>query len=40
MECGCNYKLVIFKLTSRRDILSIPYEIPIKWMPQDLVMIS
>ena len=32
---GCNLKLVIFKLTSRVDILSISREIALMWMPQD-----
>ena len=33
---GCNLKLVIFKLKSRTDILSISCEIALRWMPQDL----
>ena len=32
---GCNLKLVIFKLTSRVDILSFSCEIALRWMPQD-----
>ena len=32
---GCNLKLIIFKLTSRVDILSISCEIALSWMPQD-----
>ena len=31
-RCGCNLELVIFKLISRRDILSISCEISIMWM--------
>ena len=31
-RCGCNLELVIFKLISRRDILSISCEINIMWM--------
>ena len=34
-RCGCNLKLVIFKLTSRLDILSISCEIALRWMPKD-----
>ena len=34
-RCGCNLKLVIFKHTSRVDILSISCEIALRWMPQD-----
>ena len=35
---GCNLKLtlVIFKLISRIDILSLSCEIALRWMPQDL----
>ena len=33
---GCNLKLVIFKLISEIDILSISCEIILMWMPQDL----
>ena len=32
---GCNLKLVIFKLMSRVDILSISCKIAFRWMPQD-----
>ena len=32
-RCRCNLKLVIF--TSRVDILSISYEIALRWMPQN-----
>ena len=32
---GCNLELVIFKLTSRVDMLSISCEIALSWMPQD-----
>ena len=35
-SCGCNLKLVIFKFISRIRILSIFYEISLRWMPQDL----
>ena len=35
-RCGCNLKLVIFKLTSRVYILNISCEIALRWMPQDL----
>ena len=35
-RCGCNMKLIIFKLISRIAILSICYEIAFMWMPQDL----
>ena len=34
-RCGCNVKLVIFKLTSRVHILSIWCEIALRWMPLD-----
>ena len=33
---GYNLILVIFKLTSRVDVLSISDEIAVRWMPQDL----
>ena len=36
-RCGCNLKLVIFKLTARVDILSISCEIALRWMPQDFI---
>ena len=36
-RCGCNLKLVIFKLTSRVDILSISCEIALRWMTQDFI---
>ena len=35
--CCYNLKLVIFKLISRIDILSIYCEFALKWMPQDLI---
>ena len=35
-RCGCNVKLVIFKLIPRIDALSISCEIALMWMPQDL----
>ena len=35
-RCRCNLKLVIFKLMSRVDILSISCEIALRWMPQDI----
>ena len=34
-RCGWNLNLVIFKLTSRVDTLSISGEIALRWMPQD-----
>ena len=34
--CGCYLKLVIFKLFSSINILSISYEIVFRWMPQGL----
>ena len=36
-RCGCNNKLMIFKLMSRIDIWSISCEIALRWMPQDLI---
>ena len=36
-RCGCNLKLVIFKLKSRIDIMSISCEIAFMLMPQDLI---
>ena len=35
-RCGCYLKSVIFKLVSMINILSISYEIVLRWMPQDL----
>ena len=35
-KCGCNLKLVVFKLISTLDIFSIPCEIALGWMPQGL----
>ena len=35
-RCFCNLKLLIFKHLSGIDILSISYEIALRWMPQDL----
>ena len=35
-RCCSIFKLVIFKLISRRDLLSISYEIALRWMSQDL----
>ena len=34
---GSNFKLVIYKLISRIDILSISCETALRWMPQDLI---
>ena len=34
--CSCNLKLVTFKVVSSIDILSICYEIALRYMPQDL----
>ena len=34
-RCGCNLELVIFKFTSKVDILSISCELALRWMPQD-----
>ena len=36
MRCGCYFKLVIFKLVPRLNILSISCEIVLRWTPQDL----
>ena len=36
-RCGCNLKLVIFKLLSRIDILTSSCEIALLGMPQDLI---
>ena len=33
--CVCNLKLLIFKLISSIDILSISCEIALRWMPED-----
>ena len=35
VRCRCNFKLVLFKFTSRIIILSISCEIALGWMPQD-----
>ena len=35
-RCGCNAKLIIFKLISRIDILTFYCEIALRWTPQDL----
>ena len=35
-RCGCYLKLVIFKLVSRINILSISCEIVLRWTPQDV----
>ena len=35
-RCGCYLKLVVFKLVSRINILSISCEIVLRWTPQDL----
>ena len=35
-RCSCNLEIVIFKLISRMNILSISCEIVLIWMPQDL----
>ena len=34
-KCGCNLKTIIFKLISRLDILSISWDIALRWIPQD-----
>ena len=34
-RCGCNLRLVIFKLKSWTDILSISSKISLRWMPHD-----
>ena len=36
VRCGCNLKLVIFKLRSMIDVFCISCEIILRWMPQDL----
>ena len=35
-RCGCNFKSVIFKIKSQKDILSILCEIALIWIPQEL----
>ena len=35
---GCNLKLIISELISRRHILSISCEIAVRWMPEDLAL--
>ena len=32
-RCSCNLKLIIFKLMSRIDVLSLSCEIVLRWMP-------
>ena len=39
-RCECNLELIVLKVTSRKDILSIPCEITFRWTPQNSLMIS